>query len=274
MKSSYTFKAVQLLPSAFTDELKTVYSKFFRRAFIIAVIIHLFVIAAYGAFSYYQYLQQEEAKNKIQQRVINVTLTDLEPPPSINEEEMPPPKLEEITTPVKDLEAMVPEPVAKEKAEVQTIKTQKELEEIKTPVSNVGDTNKYEFSGITQKLDKIIEEKIEKRDKPVAEEKQKTTYQSFEVEKAPDCINLLQVKAMMKYPDIARESGIEGRVTVKVLVNEEGRVIKVGSLSGNDVFFDEVRDKVENLEFTPGLQNGKAVKVWVSVPFNFRLRDK
>jgi outer membrane biosynthesis protein TonB len=61
---------------------------------------------------------------------------------------------------------------------------------------------------------------------------------------------------------------------VKVLVNEEGRVIKISSLSGNDVFYDEVRENVYNLEFTPGLQNGKAVKVWVSVPFNFRLKDK
>ena len=274
MKTSYAIQAAPILPSAFTDELKTVYLKFFRRAFAGAVIIHLFIIAAYGGYSYYKYFQQEDAKNKIQQRVVNITLTDLEPPPSLNEEEeLPPPKVEAVTTPVKDLEAMVPEPVAKEKAEVQTIKTQKELEEIKTPVSNISDTAKYQYSGIPKIIETKIEEKLEKKEKPVTEEKEKTVYQSFEVEKAPECINLQQVKGLMKYPDIARESGIEGRVTVKVLVNEEGRVIKVGAITGNEVFIDEVRDKVTGLEFTPGLQNGKAVKVWVAVPFSFKLKD-
>ena len=75
----------------------------------------------------------------------------------------------------------------------------------------------------------------------------------------------------MQYPSVARESGIEGRVTVKVLVGPDGNVIKIGSVSGPDVFADEVREKSMNLQFTPGLQNGKPVKVWVTVPFNFKL---
>jgi len=78
---------------------------------------------------------------------------------------------------------------------------------------------------------------------------------------------------MMKYPELAIEAGLEGRVTAKVLVNESGSVIKVGSLIGPDIFHDEVRDKVKNLEFTPGLQNGKPVKVWVSVPFIFKMKN-
>ncbi|HJY63380.1 MAG TPA: hypothetical protein VJ455_04425, partial [Ignavibacteria bacterium] len=135
------------LPSSFTDELKTVYQKYFKKGFFYAVILHIFIIASYGVYQYYMYLEQEDIK-RTQQRIINVTLSDLEPPPSAtDEEELPPPKIEEKVTPVKDLEALVPEPVAKEKAEVQTIKTQKELEEIKTPVSSVGDTGAYQYSG-------------------------------------------------------------------------------------------------------------------------------
>jgi protein TonB len=76
----------------------------------------------------------------------------------------------------------------------------------------------------------------------------------------------------MAYPPLALDAGIEGRVTAKVLVNESGDVIKVGSISGPEVFYDEVRSKVTGLQFTPGLQNGKPVKVWVSVPFTFRLK--
>ncbi|HJY62937.1 MAG TPA: energy transducer TonB, partial [Ignavibacteria bacterium] len=152
-------------------------------------------------------------------------------------------------------------------------KTQKELEEIKTPVSSVGDTGTYQYSGNIKVDEKKFELKIEKTEIKEKVEKEKTVYQQFEVEKPPECVNLSQVRAMMKYPELAIEAGLEGRVTAKVLVNESGSVIKVGSLIGPDIFHDEVRDKVKNLEFTPGLQNGKPVKVWVSVPFIFKMKN-
>jgi protein TonB len=251
-------------------ELKKTYQKYFLRGLIGALIVHVIAIGSYAFGNYLSKLSEEEKQKQNQQRIIN--LTDLEPPPSAtDEDEPPPPKLEEPpVAPPKDLTALTPEPVAKEKAEEQTIKTQKELEEIKSPVSNTGDTGKYTFSGKISVDEKKVEEKIEKKKEEVVE---KTTYQSFEVEKAPECVNLGQVRSSMKYPEIAKESGIEGRVTVKVLVGENGNVIKIGSVSGPDVFHDEVRDKASELQFTPGLQNGKPVKVWVSVPFNFKLKN-
>jgi len=250
-------------------ELKKSYQKYLRNGLIFAVIIHGFVVGGYLFANYISKLNDESNKNNIQQRVINVT--DLEPPPSTtDEEEPPPPKIEEPpVAPPKDLTALTPEPVAKEKAEEQTIKTQQELEEIKTPVGNQ-DSGKFNYTGNLKVEEKKIEEKIEKKEKEVVE---KTVYQSFEVEKAPECVNLGQVRGSMKYPEVAREAGIEGRVTVKVLVSESGSVIKVGSVSGPDVFHDEVRDKANDLQFTPGLQNGKPVKVWVTVPFNFKLKN-
>ena len=251
------------------SELKKTYQKYLRNGLIFAVVIHGFVIGSYLFANYIGKLQDESKKNDSQQRII--TVTDLEPPPSADDEdEPPPPKIEEPpVAPPKDLTALTPEPVAKEKAEEQTIKTQQELEDIKTPIGKQ-DSGKFQFSGNIKVEEKKIEEKIEKKEKEVVE---KTVYQSFEVEKAPECVNLAQVRGSMKYPEIARESGIEGRVTVKVLVNESGGVSKVGGVSGPDVFHDEVRDKAMDLQFTPGLQNGKPVKVWVTVPFNFKLKN-
>lgn len=118
--------------------------------------------------------------------------------------------------------------------------------------------------------EKKVEEKIEKTEKIVEE---KTVYQSFEVEKPPECVNLQQVRGEMTYPEVARQAGIEGRVTVKVLVGPDGNVIKIGSVNGPDVFYEEVTSKAGDLQFTPGLQNGKPVKVWVTVPFNFKLKN-
>ena len=262
--------ALNSLPSSFTDELKIPYRKYLRKGLIYSIILHICVVAAYGGVHYYSKYKQEQELKNIQQRIINVSLTDLEPPPSALDEEEPPPKVEELTTPTKDLEALTPEPVAKERADVQTIKTQQQLEDIKTPVSNVGDTGKFSFSGPIKIEEKKIEEKITKKE--VIEEKEKTVYQSFEVEKAPECVNLQQVRSSMVYPPMAIEAQIEGKVTVKVLVDGDGSVIKVGSINGPDIFRDEVSSKSMQLQFTPGLQNGKPVKVWVTVPFVFKLK--
>jgi protein TonB len=251
-------------------ELKKTYQRFFARGLVLAVIIHFVLISSYMGINYWNKLKaDEQLKNIQQQRIINVT--DLEPPPGVENDQPPPPKIEELkVAPPKDITALQPEPVAKEKAEQQTIKTQEELEKIQSPVSSTGDTGKFTYTGKVQVEEKKIEEKIEKKEKEVVE---KQIYQSFEVEKPPECINLGQVRSSMTYPEIARQSGIEGRVTVKVLVGPDGNVVKVGSISGPDVFNEEVSDKAMNLQFTPGLQNGKPVKVWVSVPFNFKLKN-
>lgn len=259
------------LPSSFTDELKIPYRKNMEKGLAAAIVLHILVIVIYGGIYYYSVYQHEQELKNIQQRIINVSLTDLEPPPSALDEEEPPPKVEEVTTPTKDLEALTPEPVAKERADIQTIKTQQQLEDIKTPVSNVGDTGKFSFSGPIKIEDRKIEDKINKKEF-IPEEKEKTVFQSFEVEKAPECVNLQQVRNLMKYPPLAIEAQIEGKVTVKVLVDADGNVIKVGSINGPDVFRDEVSSKSMQLQFTPGLQNGKPVKVWVSVPFVFKLQ--
>lgn len=248
------------------SELKKVYQRFFARGMVIAVIVHIVILSAYLLINYVGNLKAKDKTMVNQQRIINIT--DLGPPPSATEDEtQPPPKIEEpLPSPPKDLTALMPEPVAREKAEEQTIKTQEELEKIQS--TGIGDTGKFVYSGNVKVEEKKIEEKIEKK-----EEKEKTVYQSFEVEKPPDCVNLAQIRASMVYPEIARQAGIEGRVTVKILVGPDGNVIKVGSVSGPDVFHDEVREKSVNLQFTPGLQNGKPVKVWVTVPFNFILKN-
>lgn len=252
-------------------ELKAYYRKYFRRGLILAIAAHLLVIGIFLLIDRIDKMKQEELLNEQKlSRIIN--LSDLELPPSATEDEsQPPPKIAELTVvPPKDLTALTPEPVGKEKAEEQTIKTQQQLEEIKTPVSSIGDTGKLVYIGPVKVEEKKVEVKAEKIKKLI----EKTIYEEFEVEKPPECVNLLQVQKMMFYPEIARQAGIEGRVSVKVLVGTDGSIIKISSIKGPDVFQDEVRSKVRNLKFTPGLQNGKPVKVWVTVPFNFSLTDE
>ncbi|MCI0472528.1 MAG: TonB family protein, partial [Ignavibacteria bacterium] len=205
----------------------------------------------------------------------DIELKDIQTQETENqEEEAPPPPDIEIQQPeaLKDLAALTPEPVAKEKADLETIKKVEETEKIKAFVSSEGSENvdPNKETGKVMVDVKKTEEKVEKEEK-----KEKTkTYQQFEVDKPPVAVNLSQVKGSMRYPEIARSSGIEGKVTVKVLVGPDGSVVQIGGFSGPDVFRDEVSSKVMSLQFTPALQQGQPVRCWVSVPFSFTLTGK
>ena len=80
------------------------------------------------------------------------------------------------------------------------------------------------------------------------------------------------VKAVSpKYPDLARSSGIEGKVTLNVLVGVDGRVQKVDVVSGVPVLNDAAIEAVKQYLFKPALANNKPVAVWVAVPILFKL---
>lgn len=77
----------------------------------------------------------------------------------------------------------------------------------------------------------------------------------------------------VKYPQIARENGIQGRVYVSFVVSKTGKVTEIKILRGVDPALDEEAIKViKGLPpFSPGKQRGKPVKVAYNVPINFKL---
>jgi protein TonB len=77
------------------------------------------------------------------------------------------------------------------------------------------------------------------------------------------------------YPEFARESGIEGLVQIKVVVDREGKVTDAVVLD-SDVTLDMERSALKAARgclFKPGKQRGKPVPVTVMIPFEFRLSD-
>lgn len=264
--SNEVFEEIQKKMKYGAPELKKLYQKFLTRGLIIAIIAHLVLVGSYVGAMYINKVKAEEQKN-MQDKVFNIN--DLDMPPPIDE--VPPDIPKDVA--LKDLSALTPEPVAKKLVtEEVKLKSQKELEEVKLPVASTGtdDPSKVNPNATVGKIEeKKVEEKVEKK-----EEKKKEVFQQFEVEKAPVAVNLGAIKSSMRYPEIARQSGIEGRVVAKVLVGTDGSVIKVGGISGPEVFHDEVSDKVMGLTFDPAMQGGQKVKCWVSVPFSFTLNAK
>jgi protein TonB len=78
----------------------------------------------------------------------------------------------------------------------------------------------------------------------------------------------------LEYPSFARKAGIEGRVTVQFVVDENGNVTNPRILKGvHKVLNEEALRVIKQMKFKPGKQRGKAVKVKMSVPINFQLRN-
>ena len=78
----------------------------------------------------------------------------------------------------------------------------------------------------------------------------------------------------IKYPQIARESGIQGRVFVSFVVEPDGSVSNVKLLRGIGGGCDEEAMRVIKSmpKWKPGKQRGKAVRVSYQIPVMFRLQ--
>ena len=79
----------------------------------------------------------------------------------------------------------------------------------------------------------------------------------------------------VKYPMIAQENGIQGRVICQFVVNKDGSIVDVEVVrSGGDPSLDKEAIRVIKSmpKWKPGKQRGKAVRVKYTVPVNFKLQ--
>ena len=77
----------------------------------------------------------------------------------------------------------------------------------------------------------------------------------------------------VEYPEFAKKAGIEGRVIVQFVVNEQGNVQNPKVTRGvHKLLNKEAIKAVKEQSFKPGKQRGEAVKVQMSLPVTFRLQ--
>jgi protein TonB len=85
------------------------------------------------------------------------------------------------------------------------------------------------------------------------------------------------IKKYLVYPELARKAGVEGTVIVGVLVDEKGNTVKTQVLksSGVNIGFEKAaREALLPVKWKPAKQRDRAVKVWVSIPIRFSLKDR
>lgn len=115
---------------------------------------------------------------------------------------------------------------------------------------------------------------------PVVEEEEPEEAEIFMVvEEMPEfpggmaeCLKFLGKN--IKYPTIAQENGVQGRVIVQFVVNQDGSIVDPVVVRSVDPYLDKEALRVIKTmpKWKPGKQRGKAVRVKYTVPVTFKLQ--
>lgn len=112
---------------------------------------------------------------------------------------------------------------------------------------------------------------------PIVEEEDQVVFQV--VEKMPtfpggDAALFKFLGDNVKYPVIAQENGVQGRVICQFVVNKDGSIVDVEVVRSVDPSLDKEAIRVIKSmpKWSPGQQRGKPVRVKYTLPVNFKLQ--
>lgn len=79
----------------------------------------------------------------------------------------------------------------------------------------------------------------------------------------------------LKYPKVAKQASLEGRVIVSFVVERDGSLtgIKVRKSLSPETDAEAIRLIMNSPKWVPGMQGGRAVRVQYSIPITFKLND-
>lgn len=103
---------------------------------------------------------------------------------------------------------------------------------------------------------------------PPPPEEEEPIVEFYALSEKPDVIKRVEPK----YPELARKAGIEGLVVVKVLIDTKGDVEKVEVVKSHPMLDDAALAAAKQFKFKPGKQRDRFVKVWMTIPFTFKLK--
>ena len=116
---------------------------------------------------------------------------------------------------------------------------------------------------------------------PIAppEEEEEEQVIHIRVEKMPEfpggqeALNRFLVRNI-KYPLLAQENGIQGRVVCQFVVNSDGSIVDISVVRGVEESLDKEAIRVIQSmpKWTPGRQGGKSVRVKYTLPIRFKLQ--
>ena len=115
----------------------------------------------------------------------------------------------------------------------------------------------------------VEEEVVEEEAIPFPRVEEKPSFQGGDANQFSKWVN-----SRLVYPEIAKENGVQGRVTLQFTVEKDGSVTKVRVLRGVDPSLDKEAVRVVSMspKWKPGKQRDRAVPVTYTFPVIFQLR--
>ncbi|ASO05739.1 energy transducer TonB [Arenibacter algicola] len=177
------------------------------------------------------------------------------------------PMTEQIKTPPPP-----PPPAAPEIIEV--VEDEEEVEE-----TVIESTETSQEEEVIEVADVEVEEVEEDIDVPFAVIEDVPIFPGCENEpknKLRDCFNSMMQKHIGKnfrYPEIAQEMGVQGRVNVMFVIQKDGSIGNVRMRGPDKNLEEEAARIISKLpKMTPGKQRGRPVRVPFSIPITFKLQ--
>ncbi len=99
---------------------------------------------------------------------------------------------------------------------------------------------------------------------------------------SPTAVKIVEVGALNSravnlvrpsYPQIAKQVGVSGIVTVRALIDEEGNVLMAKAVSGHQLLRDAAESAAKQSKFTPVVVDGKPVKASGLIFYNFVIQQ-
>lgn len=151
------------------------------------------------------------------------------------------------------------------------IKTQDELKETTTAFGQTDFDKGTDDRNVVRehKEEIVVEEK-----KPVEENKVFTAVEQMPQFPGGDAELMKHIQKNLKYPPVAMENNIQGRVVVQFVVTKTGKIGEVKVVRSKDPDLDKEAVRVVKTlpDFIPGKMNGQAVAVWYTLPITFKLQ--
>ena len=243
---------------------------------LIGLIVVLIIGVFYGMYSDYRREQRElELQAQLEQQLAQMEAeaqeeeVQEEEPQAVEEPQREEALPEEILNTIKDTEIAI----AADEEVVEDITSKDDVAESTAAAgATTFDQGTDNLNVVREHKEEIIVE--EKRPEPVKEEiftavEQMPQFPGGEGEL------LKYIATHIKYPTMAAENNIQGRVVVKFVVKKDGNVGEVVVIRGKDPDLDkEAQRVVKSLpKFIPGKMNGQSVSVWYTLPINFKLQQ-
>ncbi len=189
------------------------------------------------------------------------------------EEEIPEPEVEEaLAEDILNTEKFTEFLVQKDEDVKEEVKSADDVKDTSTALGSTDfDQGTDDLNTVREHKNEVIVE--DKKPEPV-EDKVFTSVEQMPQFPGGDVALLKYISDHIKYPTIAMENNVQGKVVVQFVVTRDGSIGEVKVARGKDPDLDKEAVRVVKTlpKFIPGKMNGQAVNVWYTLPINFKLQ--